>query len=197
MDWFNRNCHHNSNWLGRKIQKNPFDIWTYQEIIFQTKPTVIIEIGNNFGGSTLFLANILDSLKSGKVIGVDIKHEKIRNLKHSRIKWIEGDATSEKVYEKVKEEISHDDKVMIIEDSSHEYLATLKILEMYCHLVTSGNYFIVEDGICKEPYIDGPKPGPYEAIHQFIINHPEFIINKKMEKFIFTYNPDGFLQKIK
>ena len=106
-----------------------------------------------------------------------------------------GDATSQEIKKQITKEISENDKVMIIEDSSHEYEATLKILEMYSPLVTTGFYFIVEDGICKEEYIEGPKPGPFEAIHQFIKSHPEFIIDKKMEKFIFTYNPDGFLRK--
>jgi len=43
LDWFNQNCHFDSYWLGRKILKNPFDAWVYQEIISLTKPTVIIE----------------------------------------------------------------------------------------------------------------------------------------------------------
>ena len=181
--------------MGRKALKNPFDAWVYQEIISMTKPTIIIEIGNKFGGSTLFLANILDALNSGKVIGVDINHENVKDLEHPRIKWITGDATSKEIKQLVKEEIASDDKVMIIDDSSHKFDKTLKILEMYSPLVSPGFYFIVEDGITKEDYIKGPKPGPFEAVHQFIKQNSEFIIDKKMEKFIFTYNPDGYLKK--
>lgn len=197
LDWFHKNCVFNNKWLGRPALKTPFDSWVYQEIIYDTKPNIIIEIGNFAGGSTLYLANIFDSLGYGKVIGVDIDHNKVSDLNHKRIKWITGDATNSETLDKVRNEINVNDRVMIIEDSSHKYESTLSILEHYSSLVTVGCYFIIEDGICKENYIDGPKPGPFEATHKFLSTHPEFQIDKKMEKFFFTYNPDGFLKKIK
>ena len=196
LNWFHKDCHFNCTWFGREALKNPFDAWVYQEIIYNTKPTIIIEIGNYSGGSTLYLATILDGLGFGKILGVDMNQEKVKDLNHNRISWITGDATSLDVYDKVKNEISQDDRVMIIEDSSHEYDSTLSILELYSPLVSKDCYFIIEDGICKEEYIPGPKPGPFEATHEFLKTHSEFQIDKKMEKFFLTYNPDGFLKKI-
>ena len=197
LSWFHKNCHFNNKWLGREILKNPFDIWVYQEMIYDTKVTKVIEIGNYAGGTSLYLGNIFDSLGYGKVIGVDIDNKGIKDLSHKRIKWITGDATNPNTLQLVKNELKPDDRVMVIEDSSHLYEATLSILEMYSNLVTKGCYFVVEDGICKEDFIpNSPIPGPYEASHEFIKNHPEFKIDKKMVKFIFTYNPDGFLKKI-
>lgn len=196
LSWFHKNCVFNNRWLGRPAQKTPFDAWVYQEIIHDTKPNVIIEIGNYAGGSALYLANIFDALGYGTVIGVDKEHHLVSDLNHKRIKWITGDASTLEIFEKVKKEIKASDRIMIIEDSSHEYHATLSILDLYSPLVTVGCYFIIEDGICKEEYIDGPKPGPFEAIHKFLSTHTEFQVDKKMEKFFFTYNPDGFLKKI-
>lgn len=195
LSWFHKNCVFNNKWLGREIIKTPFDAWVFQEIIYDTQPTVIIEIGNHYGGSALYLANIFDALGFGKVLGIDIDHTKVEDLSHDRIKWITGDATNNEVLLRVKNEIKADDKVMVIEDSSHYYDNTLSILEIYSKLVSPDCYFIVEDGICKESYIDGPKPGPYEAIHKFLSNHDDFYIDKKREKFLLTYNPDGFLKK--
>lgn len=196
LDWFHKNCVFNNKWLGRQAQKTPFDSWVFQEIIYDTRPNVIIEIGNYAGGSTLYLANILDSLGFGRVLAIDIDHKQVKDLNHSRITWITGDATSLEVLQKVKDEIKVGDRVMVIEDSSHTYDNTLSILELYSPLVSVGCYFIIEDGICKEDFIPGPKPGPYEAIHEFIKNHHEFQIDKKREKFLLTYNPDGYLKKI-
>lgn len=197
LSWFHKNCHFETTWLGRQAIKNPFDAWVYQEIINTTKPTIIIEIGNFAGGSTLFLASIFDALGRGKIIGVDKDHSRVLDLNHKRILWITGDATTSEIFDKIQKEISTQDKVMIIEDSSHEFKPTLKILELYSKLVSKDCYLIVEDGICREKYIiDGPKPGPYEATHEFLKNHPEFIVDKKMEKFFLTYNPDGFLKKV-
>jgi hypothetical protein len=38
-------------WLGVPIQKSPFDTWVYQEIIYETKPDVLVEAGTAYGGS--------------------------------------------------------------------------------------------------------------------------------------------------
>lgn len=196
LAWFHRNCVFNNKWMGRQAQKPPLDAWVFQEIIWDTKPSIIIEIGNYSGGSTLFLANILDAIGFGKILAIDIDHTKIKDLTHERIKWITGDATNTEVFQKVKNEIKQGDRIMIIEDSSHTYENTLSILELYSNLVSSGCYFVIEDGICKEDYIDGPKPGPYEAIHKFLKQHDEFKVDKNREKFLLTYNPDGYLLKI-
>lgn len=37
-------------WLGVTVEKCPLDLWIYQELIFRTKPDVIIESGVNYGG---------------------------------------------------------------------------------------------------------------------------------------------------
>ena len=37
-------------YFGIGAQKNPLDAWTYQEILYETRPDVIIEIGTAFGG---------------------------------------------------------------------------------------------------------------------------------------------------
>ena len=38
-------------WLGKQVAKCPLDLWIYQEIIFETKPQVLIETGTSGGGS--------------------------------------------------------------------------------------------------------------------------------------------------
>lgn len=79
-------------YFGVKTLKNPMDFWVYQEIVFEHKPDVIIEIGNNWGGSTLALAHLLDNIGHGRIIGVDIDHSKITSTvsSHPRITFIEN-----------------------------------------------------------------------------------------------------------
>ena len=67
-------------WMGVRALKNPFDAWIYQEIIYEVKPDVIVEIGSAEGGSTLFFANLLDLLGSGTVVSVDIDSERERYI---------------------------------------------------------------------------------------------------------------------
>jgi len=138
---------HQTTYFGVRAFQNPLDFWVYREIIFDVKPDVIIEIGNCYGGITLALAHILHHMQKGRVIGLDMDHEKVPAIvkKHPRITLITGDAC--KSFEKVRELIKDQDKVLIIEDSSHTYANTLNVLRKFSPLVTPGSYFIVEDSI--------------------------------------------------
>ena len=182
---------------GIQTWKNPIDFWIYQEIIFDIKPDFIIEIGLHRGGSTLALAHMLDRNDNGEIIGIDLSlsliDEQVRT--HDRISLIEGNPLE--LFEKVNQFISPDSTVLIIEDSSHEYENTLAVLNMYGTLVSENSFFIVEDGICYHGLDVGPKPGPYEAVHDFIKNNKNFAIDRSKEDFLLTWNPCGFLKRIK
>ena len=188
---------HRSKYHGIQTWKNPIDFWIYQEIIFDIKPDLIIEIGLHRGGSTLALAHMLDRNENGRIIGIDLSlsliDEQVR--KHDRILLIEGNPLE--LFEKVNQFISKDSTVLIIEDSSHEYENTLAVLNMYETLVSKNSFFIVEDGICYHGLDVGPKPGPYEAVHDFIKDNDNFAIDRSKEDFVLTWNPCGFLKRIK
>ncbi|MFO7662378.1 MAG: CmcI family methyltransferase [Chloroflexota bacterium] len=183
-------------YLGVKALKNPLDHWVYQELICEVQPDVIIEIGNANGGSTLSLAHICDLLGRGKIIGIDISHggvpEHVKN--HRRITFIEGDASQ--CFVDVEKLVSANDRVLIIEDSSHTYQNTLNILRTYSVLLKLGDYFIVEDSICHHGLSLGPKPGPYEAIETFMKENREFEIDRSRESFLITWNPKGYLRRV-
>ena len=48
------NFSYTHSWLGEPILQTPDDILTQQEIIFKTRPEVVIETGVCWGGSILF-----------------------------------------------------------------------------------------------------------------------------------------------
>ncbi len=182
-------------YFGVQTLKNPFDAWLYQEIIFEIKPDKIIEIGNAYGGSTLMLAHLCDFVGTGNVIGIDLSHDGIPDFikNHPRITFVEGDACE--VIDKIKKLVQPGEKVMVIEDSSHTYENTLRVLRFYSPLVTLGSYFIVEDGICHHGLDLGPYPGPYEAIESFLKENKQFEIDRSKEPFLITWNPKGYLKK--
>jgi len=186
-----------STYFGIPAVKSPLDFWIYREIIFEQKSDVIIEIGTHCGGSTLALAHICDNMGNGKVMGLDISHSKVPHpvRNHSRIKLIEGDACES--FEKVKELISEDDNVLIIEDSAHTFDNTIKVLMTYSPLIKPGGYFIVEDSICHHGLSVGPSPGPYEAIEAFLGINPDFESDRSRESFLITWNPKGYLKRIR
>lgn len=187
----------NTTYHGVKTLKNPLDYWVYQELIYQIQPDVIVEIGNNWGGSTLALAHQLDLLGKGRVIGVDIDQSKIPEIvrNHPRITLIESPAVE--AFPSVRSLIAQDERVLVIEDSSHTYENTLNVLRLYNELIRKDDYFIVEDTICHHGLDVGPNPGPYEAVETFVQENDQYVIDRSFESFLITWNPKGFLRKVK
>ena len=186
-----------STYFGIPTQKHPYDFWIYQELIVETQPDVIVEIGNFRGGSTLALAHLCDNLGRGRVIGVDITHAQIAaaTRAHPRTTLIEGDACA--MFERVVSLIGAAENVLIIEDSSHTFDNTLNVLQTYAPLVKVGGYFIVEDSICHHGVEVGPMPGPYEAIDAFLAMHWDFQSDRSREAYVITWNPKGYLKRIR
>jgi cephalosporin hydroxylase len=180
---------------GIPTRKMPIDFWIYLEIMFKVKPDVVVEIGNQFGGSTLALAHALDNIGKGKVIAVDISH-RLMSATHPRITLITGDATQ--MIDEVKALISPTDTVLVIEDSSHTYANTLSVLRNYSKLVTKDSYIIVEDSIVNHG-IDYPalNPGPFEAIDDFLKETDSFVPDLFCERYGISWNVRGYLKKVK
>jgi cephalosporin hydroxylase len=187
----------NTTWLGVPTLKCPLDLWILQEILYETRPDWIIECGTNHGGSSLFLASVCDLMDHGKVITIDIADYNIRKT-HPRIRYLIGSSTSDEIIEEVKRTITKEDSVMVILDSDHSKNHVLKELEIYHSFVTKGNYLIVEDtNINGHPVLPEFGDGPMEALEEFLSTNDEFIIDQSREKFFLTFNPKGFLKKIK
>lgn len=184
-----------TSYFGIPTLKSPIDAWIYQEILFETRPDVIVEIGNFHGGSLLALAHLCDAIGHGRVIGVDLSHHLLPPLvrSHSRITLIDGDACES--FEQVEPLIDAGDRVLVIEDSAHTFDNTLQVLRRYAPLVKPGGYFIVEDGICHHGLDVGPNPGPYEAIDSFLQENADFESDRSRERFLITWNPKGYLKR--
>lgn len=182
-------------YFGVKALKNPLDAWVYQELIWEQKPDVIVEIGNAYGGGTLMLAHLCDLIGHGRIIGVDLSHIHIpaHVSAHPRVTMIEGDACLS--FDRVRSMIEPGANVLVIEDSSHTYENTLNVLRRYAGLIRPGGYLIVEDGVCHHGLDIGPDPGPFEAIEAFVQECPDFETDRSRESFLVTWNPKGFLRR--
>jgi cephalosporin hydroxylase len=186
----------NTTYFGVPALKNPLDFWVYQELLYQLRPEVIVEVGNRYGGSTLALAHFCDLLGTGEIIGLDITHELVPEIvrQHPRITLIEGDACQS--FDQVVTLIGERSNILVIEDSSHTYENTLNVLRTYNGLIQPGGYFIVEDSICYHGLDLGPRPGPYEAVETFAAENSNFAIDRSREDFLITWNPKGFLKRV-
>lgn len=182
-------------WFGTNIGKMPYDLFNYQEIIYETQPDTIIETGTMSGGATLFFAHMLDLIgkKNGLVITIDRTYEDIPF--HPKIYRIRGSSTDEDVVEDVKQHMIGN--VMVNLDSDHHKDYVLEEMKIYNKFVTAGYYMIVEDGdINGHPVYPEFGPGPYEAIEEFLKIDNHFEIDKSREKWYITNCPNGYLRKI-
>jgi len=181
---------HYTHYRGRKMLKPPFDWVVLGDIIDETSPELVIEIGSYEGATTLWIADHLDAIGSdAQVIGIDITQPPA--VTHPRISWVTGDCLDEAVLAQVVD-LAGERRGLVIEDSDHKLHITKRILELYYRFVAPGNYLIVEDTITEFLQLP-PFPGPLEAVHDFVAVHPEFAIDRTREKYILTYNPMGYL----
>ncbi|MDX2189429.1 MAG: CmcI family methyltransferase [Bacteroidota bacterium] len=185
-------------WRGTKILKNPLDLWIYQELIHKIKPEIIVEIGSANGGSTKYLADLCELEGLGKVISIDISRENYR-VSHQRIIEFTGDSLSSDIVEQVKKECKNK-TTLVIHDADHSETSVFDNLKTYSDIVTIGSYFIVEDGIIdlfNQKESIGGHNGPLKAINRFVKENKNFEIDKACERYILTYNPKGFLLRVK
>jgi cephalosporin hydroxylase len=185
-------------WLGTEILKCPFDLWMYQEILFERQPDLIIETGTAHGGSALFLAGICDLLKHGQVVSVDIQPA-TKLPEHSRITWLRGDSVSPEVLRAVTDLRSRVDTAMVILDSNHEFNHVFREMGAYAPLVSVGQYLVVEDtNVNGHPVYESFGPGPWEAVEYFLANGGgDFRIDHSRERFLISFNPSGYLLRRK
>lgn len=186
-------------WMGVPIFKSPLDIWIYQEIIHEVKPDVIIEIGSAVGGSTLYLAHLLDLLGKGTVISIDIDRSTFQ-AQHPRIIPITGNSSAPEVVAQVAE-LANGKRGLVIHDGDHHREQVLADLNLYAGFVAVGSYLIVEDGIVdlfkpKEMTWEHAK-GPLAAIEDFTKERTDFMIDLERERYLITYNPRGYLKRVR
>lgn len=184
-----------SSWLGHQTLKNPFDLMTYQEIIVECRPDLIIETGTKFGGSALYFASIFDLVGHGQVVTVDIDATPGRPI-HPRITYLHGSSTNPAIVARIQRMITAETKVMVILDSDHRKPHVDAELGIYPDLVTLGQYLIVEDtNINGHPVFPEFGPGPQEAMQEFLRRDSRFAVDRERERHFLTYAPNGFLRR--
>jgi cephalosporin hydroxylase len=186
----------NVRWLGAPVWQNVLDLWVIQEAIGEIRPSLLIECGTNRGGSALFYANLFDLIGDGRVITIDI--ERMHELDHPRIEFIEGSSTDRSVVDHVRQAAAGvEGPVMVILDSDHRESHVAAELEAYAPLVTPGSLLHVQDGVIDELMIfRHERPGPLRAIESFLKTHPDFVWEpERSERFLITHHPKGWLRR--
>ena len=183
-------------WLGAQALKNPLDLWVYQEIVYETRPELIIETGTYRGGSALYLASLCDLIGEGEVVSIDIEQALPEYPSHPRITYLaERSSTDPDVVAAVHER-ARGKRTLVILDSDHAQAHVEAELAAYAPIVPVGCYVVVEDSNIGRIRKD-LMPGPFEAVETFLAGTDEFEIDREREKFLITFNPSGYLRRVR
>jgi cephalosporin hydroxylase len=203
-------------WMGRPIIQLPEDMIRAQELIYEVKPDILIEIGVAHGGSLVYYAGLMKAMGKGRVLGVDIEireHNKKEILKHElseMIALIEGSSIDQNTVNAVRSHIAEGETVMIFLDGNHTYEHVLQELNDYSAMVTKGSYIVAMDGIQRD-LVGAPRSksdwgwnNAANAAEDFVSkNNESFVIEKRVPIFnegninnLITYWPSGYIKRI-
>jgi cephalosporin hydroxylase len=190
--------HHKVTYRGVKTVKCPFDYVIYQMLICKIKPDLVVEIGTHQGGSTLYLADLLEVNGCGHIHTIDLPGNIVDPLvaAHPRITVFTG---GYKAYD--RQQLQAYKNILVIEDGSHQYEDSLEALRLFAPFIATNSYFVVEDGIVNELGMSSSfNGGPQRAIKEFLKENDQFMVDREYCDLFgrnATFNVNGYLKKIK
>ncbi|MBK5286935.1 MAG: hypothetical protein JJE46_00575, partial [Acidimicrobiia bacterium] len=184
-------------WMGHRINRFPTDLHSYQELLVDRKPGVVIVAGDDdgLGGRGLFMATILDQIGHGRVVTVG-RGDVADRPRHDRLTHVAGAPEDPKVAAEVTGLAGggRDAMVFIALGEDRRVVAAF---ERYAPLVDAGGYVIIENTVVNgRPAATGFGPGPLEAVFQILAAHPEFTSDRTPERYTVTFNRNGYLRRL-
>lgn len=187
----------NTMWMGIPTRKCPLDLWVYQEMIHELRPDLVVETGTAWGGSALYLGAMCDLVGNGEVVSVDLA-PKDPLPTHARVRYLQGSSVDPEILDQIRRAAEGKSNVVVILDSDHRCPHVLDELRLYSTIVPVGSYLVVEDtNVNGHPVNPDFGPGPMEAAEAFLAEQDSFVVDGEREKFYMTFNPNGFLKRVR
>ena len=175
-----------STWGGHRIVKFPGDAMALQMLLARTRPQVLVELGTQRGGSTLFFATIAPLCGIEAIVTLDIAAPEGRP-QHPLITYLTGDSSSVTLFEQVKK-LAGNRSVAVVIDSNHHAEHVDKELALYAPLVSPGQALVMEDTLVDvlnfKPF--RANGGPLRSIRKYLQQHPDFELVSDVEPYITT-----------
>jgi cephalosporin hydroxylase len=183
-------------WLGAPVRTAPTDLFAYQELLSRVRPDWVVELGTSDEGRATFLASICELVGHGQVVSVR-DADAPEPVSHPRLHVYTGDPLDPAVREKVHALVGDGGAVVLLGGCADRG-ATATQFEAYADLVPAGSYVVVTDTIVNgRPVWPSFGPGPAEGTKQILGRHGEFVADADMEKYALSFNPGGFLRRVR
>lgn len=203
---------HQTTWFGEPILQLPQDLFTLQEIIFNTRPRYIIEVGVAWAGSLLFYSTLMNALGGDRIIGIDIYIPPELRARISamgalsdRITLIEGSSLDADVVAQVRAITGDSRETLVHLDSSHTHAHVLAELKTFAPFVGKDHYLICGDTVVERipPQLHRPRPwgpgnNPKTALDEFLRGNDEWVVDPQFDrKSLLSSNPGGYLRRVR
>jgi cephalosporin hydroxylase len=185
-------------WLGVTIVKAPTDLVILQEIIAETRPNLVIETGVMAGGSTYYMATLMDLLRiDGQVVGIDVDLSAVSPhiADHPKVELIEGSSTDPKIVAELRAR-AQGRRVMVDLDSDHSAEHVGQELRDLAPMVTPQCYLVVEDTWMGSTFRFDPGLGPAHALAEWLAEGQPFEVDRWRERLLLTHNAGGYLRRL-
>ncbi|MHA1329556.1 MAG: class I SAM-dependent methyltransferase [Candidatus Hodarchaeales archaeon] len=116
------------------------------EIVLESKPDLILEIGVGQAQSTRTFLSALKENGKGKLVSIDLRDRTNRVPEELRPYWhlVVGNSHSKEVFEKVKQFGQYE---LLLIDGDHSYKGVKKDFEMYVPLVKDRGLILMHDTV--------------------------------------------------
>jgi cephalosporin hydroxylase len=209
--WRKRAVQHTADtYAGVPMSKFPEDLRVYEHLLWLARPTVVIELGVQYGGGTLWWRDRLAALehytgRRGQVIGVELDAAAARasidrvDPSWAQITLLEGDVCDPALPDRVAEHVPAGARCLVIEDTAHVYDTTRAALDGFARFVGPGGFLVVEDGCVDDEELrlpDWPR-GVLPAVADWLLSPggAEFTVHRELQLYGVTCHPSGFLRR--
>lgn len=205
--------HTHDSYAGVPLAKFPEDLRSFEHIIWEQRPEVVIELGSSFGGSALWFRDRQRTLQSygrlggGHVITIDVDATRARESLadadpryHETITLIEADVRDPELPARIAPSIPAGARCLVVEDTAHTYATTYAALAGFARFVHPGGFFVVEDGYIdleERRTVPGLPRGVLPAVRDWLASADgtRFEVDRSREIYGVTSNPLGYLRR--
>lgn len=195
--WYNApHTWHYCHFLNVGIMKCPNDLWAYQALISDYRPTTVIETGTYTGASALWFAFLMEMLQidGGHIYTVDFEDH--RQCSHPRITFLGGNSVDPALVASIVEELPEDGPRLVVLDSDHSAAHVNQELCLYAPLCRVGDYLVVEDTNVSWTGEGGDR-GARGGLEDYLNEHPgEWRQDILYERWLLSMAPGGWLQRM-
>jgi cephalosporin hydroxylase len=187
---------------GIPVTQNPLDLWILQQILYEVRPTRVIEIGTGRGGAALYLARVLTALdfRESQIVTVDAVDSTAQargEAPWGKVLFRQGSAADPKLAREIVDGAAGQTAVVVLNyDGSAENL--LAWLRLYAPAVSPGSYLVAAN-IRPEGARVTPAAGAaaMSAIQRFLSEPAgkEFAADPIREMFLTSWNEGGWLKR--